>query len=204
MAFWGAPLKDNNHAQHALEASLDMQIALIKLQEEFKERQLPEIQVGIGLNSGIMSVGNMGSKFRRNYTVLGDAVNLGSRVEGLTKYYGVKIIATETTQQNQKDIIFRQLDKVRVKGKKSGVSIYEVICRRHELTDALRKELELSQLALEYYFKQQWQESHDLFSQLHREHPDVVFYQIYLNRLIAFEVVPPPPDWNGVYVHTSK
>jgi adenylate cyclase len=204
MAFWGAPLKDKKHAQHAIAAALDMQTMVKKLHSEFKARNLPEINIGIGLNSGIMSVGDMGSKFRRNYTVLGDAVNLASRIESLTKYYGVKIMVTESTQQEQKNFVFRQLDKVRVKGKKTGIAIYEVVCKQNELTDVLRQELELSHQALELYFKQQWKQAHALFSQLQKEHPNTLFYQIYLNRIIAFEVTPPPANWDGVYVHTSK
>jgi len=204
MAFWGAPLKDKNHASHAIAAALDMQIAVDKLKIDFAKKGLPEIEIGIGLNSGEMSVGDMGSEFRKNYTVLGDAVNLGSRVEGLTKFYGVKIMVTEATQLGQTKFIFRQLDRVRVKGKKKGVSIYEVICRKIEANENLLSEIALSNQALEAYFHQEWDEAERLFSSLHSLHPEVKLYHLYLDRISQFKNTPPPADWDGVYAHASK
>jgi adenylate cyclase len=204
MAFWGAPLRDKRHAPHALAAALDMQIAVKKLHTEFAERGLPEINIGIGLNSGEMSVGDMGSKFRRNYTVLGDAVNLASRVESLTKYYGVNIMVTENTSKEQKNFVFRLLDRVRVKGKKSGVAIYEVICRTNELTPELNEKLKLHTQALDDYFTQKWLLARDLFTQLNQTYPNDILYPLYLQRIADFELNPPPADWDGVYVHTSK
>lgn len=204
MAFWGAPLKDKKHAQHAIAAALDMQTAVTALQTEFAKRNWPEVNIGIGLNTGIMSVGDMGSKFRRNYTVLGDAVNLASRVEGLTKYYGVKIITTDATQKDQPRFVFRQLDLVRVKGKKSGIAIFEIICRSKELSNEKNREIELSNQALNYYFKQDWEKAYELFSTLNKDHPDAKLYSLYLSRIEEFKKNPPPADWDGVYIHTSK
>lgn len=204
MAFWGAPLKDKKHAQHALSAALEMQSAVIQLQTEFAKRNLPEINIGIGVNTGIMSVGDMGSKFRRNYTVLGDAVNLASRVESLTKYYGAKIIATEFTQKDQTLFVFKLLDRVRVKGKNAAIPLYELISKRKDISSALSREVELSNHALEYYFKQEWQKALELFSQLSEEHPDVKLYRLYLSRIKEFQETPPPSDWDGVFIHTEK
>jgi adenylate cyclase len=204
MAFWGAPLKDNKHAFHALTSALDMQNAAEKISEEFTARGWAEIRIGIGLSTGIMSVGDMGSKFRRNYTVIGDTVNLASRVEGLTKYYGVKIIVTENTQQNEPEFVFRQLDLVRVKGKKSAVAIYEVICRQSEASEALTQELALYRHALRYYLNQEWHEALELFTTLHQSHPTTKIYKIYLDRIDSYQQSPPPADWDGVFVHTSK
>lgn len=204
MAFWGAPLKDKRHAQHAIHSAIEMQMTVDKLKPVFAERGWPDVNIGIGLNSGVMSVGDMGSKFRRNYTVLGDAVNLASRVEGLTKHYGVKIMTTEATQKDQKKFVFRQLDRVRVKGKKLGVAIYEVIGFQTILTEALKHELELSQQALDFYFNQQWDEANRLFSDLHSAYPHVKLYQLYIDRIAQFKQNPPPADWDGVYEHTSK
>jgi len=205
MAFWGAPLRDKRHAQHALSAALDMQTAVTKLKAEFAERKLPEINIGIGLNSGIMSVGDMGSKFRRNYTVLGDAVNLASRVESLSKYYGVKIIATENTQRDQPHFIFRMLDRVRVKGKKTGIAIYEVIGKNHhEISKEKLEEIKLSEQALQFYFQQNWSQAKELFTKLNTEHPDVILYHLYLKRIAEFELNPPAADWDMTYEHTSK
>ena len=196
---------DKNHAEHALDAALDMQHALTGLNVKFEKRGWAEIKIGIGLNSGVMSVGDMGSKFRRNYTVLGDAVNLGSRIEGLTKYYGVKILVSEFTQKNQDTkFLFRQVDKVKVKGKKLGIGIYEVICRKSEAGTELLNEIEKNNLALEHYFNKNFVESEHLFSELHKTFPDRLIYSLYLERIAAFKINPPPSDWDGVYVHVSK
>ena len=204
MAFWGAPLKDKLHAQHAISAAIEMQAAVEKLKPVFAERGWAEVNIGIGLNSGIMSVGDMGSQFRRNYTVLGDAVNLGSRVEGLTKYYGVKIMVAEATRKNQSKYLFRQLDRVRVKGKKLGISIFEVVSRMSHATPELIEEINSSDQALNLYFNQQWDEATELFKHLHEAHPETKIYHLYLARIAEFKQTPPPADWDGVYVHASK
>ena len=116
MAFWGAPVHDNNHQQHAVEAAMAMLNQLAKMQPEFSERNWPEVNIGIGINTGMMNVGDMGSEYRRAYTVIGDAVNLGSRLEGLTKYYGVQLIVSETTAAGLDGILLRRLDRAKVKG----------------------------------------------------------------------------------------
>ncbi len=204
MAFWGAPLKDKRHAEHAIGAALDMQKEVARLKPILAERKWPEINIGIGLNTGMMSVGDMGSKFRRNYTVLGDAVNLASRVESLTKYYGVKIMVTGSTRENQKKFVFRLLDRVRVKGKNESVELYQVICKRLEATEELRKEVELSDAALDLYFHQQWEQAQAAFESLSKAYPEVKLYPFYLNRIAEFVQSPPPADWDGVYTHLSK
>jgi adenylate cyclase len=204
MAFWGAPLQDKKHAQHAISTALDMQNEIINLNEGLIKQNMPPLQIGIGLNSGMMSVGDMGSRFRRNYTVLGDAVNLGSRVESLTKYYGVKIIATEYTMQNQEKFFFRMLDRVRVKGKDHGVAIYEVLGRRNEIDNELKKEVQAYEEALNFYFQQKWATAEDLFSRLAEHYPNRKLYPLYLERIASFLHNPPPVDWDGVYTMQSK
>jgi len=204
MAFWGAPLKDKHHAEHAIHAALDMQLAVANLHSAFALHGWPDIKIGIGLNSGIMNVGDMGSQFRRNYTVLGDEVNLASRVEGLTKYYGVNIILTENTRHHQKNFIFRQLDNVRVKGKKQAITIYEVICPQINLTSQLEEELEQHDKALNEYLNQQWQSAKELFHSLHIQHPKTKIYKLYIDRITEFEHTPPPANWDGVYTHAEK
>ncbi|MCD6039283.1 MAG: cyaA 1 [Gammaproteobacteria bacterium] len=203
MAFWGAPLKDQDHVMHALNAALDMQQEMIRL-KSFLAGKWPEINIGIGINSGLMSVGDMGSKFRLNYTVLGDAVNLASRVESLTKEYGVGILVTEFIQANQNKFVFRLLDRVRVKGKSKSVALYELICRQSELTETLSKEIELGNAALNLYFQQQWSQAREAFEMLHKMYPSVKCYSLYLKRLAEFSQNPPPSNWDGVYTHTTK
>jgi len=204
MAFWGAPLKDKSHAHNALAAALDMQETIRTLAPELASHHWPKIEMGIGLNSGMMSVGDMGSKFRRNYTVLGDEVNLASRVESLTQYYGVPIMTTDHTAHDQKSFVFRQLDRVRVKGKKEGINIYEVVARSKSASPALQQELEEHQRALNCYFEQRFQEANALFAKLHAAYPETKIYQLYLERLATYQQTPPPANWDGIYTHTSK
>lgn len=204
MAFWGAPLKDKNHARHALQSALEMQAKVKELHPMLAERNWPEIKIGIGINSGQMSVGDMGSRFRRNYTVLGDAVNLGSRVEGLTKFYGVDIIVTESVVANQTKFVFRKLDYVRVKGKKTAIAIYELICTTGALTPELTNELDHYHHGLEFYFAQRWDDAEIIMEELHQRFPEKTIYNLYLQRIKEFKNHPLPADWDGVYVHVTK
>ena len=128
MAFWGAPVKNDDHAYFACVASIAQLIALEKLQKEWSERGIPVLDIGIGVNSGQAVVGNMGSSHRMDYTLMGDTVNLGSRLEGVTKTYGVRIVISEYTYEKVKDRVYaRELDLVRVKGKLEPVRIYELM-----------------------------------------------------------------------------
>ena len=204
MAFWGAPLKDKSHARHAIQSALEMQLKVKELKTSLAAHGWPEIKIGIGINSGNMSVGDMGSRFRRNYTVLGDNVNLASRVESLTKFYGADIMVTESTQQNQTKFIFRKLDRVRVKGKNKGIEIYDVLGLATDMTPSLQKELDLYHLALEDYFMQKWDASLEIMTQLREEHPHKKIYSLYIDRINEYKQNPPPADWDGVYTHHSK
>lgn len=204
MAFWGAPLKDENHAENAIESALAMQEQVDIMQETLKKNNWPEIQIGIGVNSGIMSVGDMGSQYRRNYTVLGDNVNLGSRVEGLTKFYGVKIIVTEYSQKNQDKFVFRKLDRVRVKGKEKGVEIFDVVCRKSELTPELESELKQYHAGLEAYFDQKWEDAYHIMNMLHQQHPETKVYKLYIDRINEYKTHPVPENWDGIYIHVTK
>lgn len=204
MAFWGAPLCDNKHALHAIEAGIEMQKKVKLLHVEFAKKNWPEIHIGIGLNSGMMRVGDMGSRFRRSYTVLGDAVNLASRIEGLTKYYGVHFIVTEYTQKDQTTFIFRQLDRVTVKGKKTSLNIYEVIGKKSEISQIQKNELIQYEVALKAYFNQNWEKSYELFNILQEKFPLTRLYQIYQKRTAEYQKNPPPQNWDGTYMHLTK
>jgi adenylate cyclase len=113
MAFWGAPVRDANHARRALECGLAMQKALRELDPVFAKKNWPALHIGVGINCGTMSVGDMGSEFRRSYTVMGDAVNLASRLEGLTKEYGVGILVSENVVRAVQGFVYREVDKAR-------------------------------------------------------------------------------------------
>lgn len=204
MAFWGAPLHDRLHARHAIESALGMRNKVKELYPILAERKWPEIHIGMGINSGVMSVGDMGSRYRRNYTVLGDSVNLASRVESLSKFYGVDIVITESTREHQTRFIFRMLDKVQVKGKKQGIAIYEVIGRISQMTPELKLELEKYENALSLYYEKKWDEALALMEELHQSYPETKIYKIYIERIKEYKIDPPAQDWNGVFVHHSK
>ena len=127
MAFWGAPLANPRHAPDAVAAALAMRRSIRSLAQPFRERGWPELDIGIGLNTGTMNIGDMGSRFRKAYTVLGDAVNLASRLEGLTKVYGVGILCGDETKSAAPDFLWREVDRVRVKGREQPIAIWEPI-----------------------------------------------------------------------------
>src|SRR5690606_3887249 len=122
MAFWGAPMPDPNHAQNAVLAALDMMKQAKVLNEKFHARGWPPFAIGIGVNSGIMRVGDMGSQIRKAYTVMGDAVNLGSRLEGITKQYGSDILIGQETKERISGVVLREIDMVQVKGKDEPIT----------------------------------------------------------------------------------
>jgi adenylate cyclase len=204
MAFWGAPIHDEDHALHAMQTGIAMLERLNAIQDDFKERGWPEIRIGVGLNSGMMSVGDMGSKFRRAYTVLGDAVNLGSRLEGLTKNYGVDIIVGEATRDLLKDYTYRDLDLVRVKGKEEPVAIYEPLAPSIEVSSDELEELELHEETLILYRAQEWDKAETQFADLQKLSPERLLYQIYMERIAEYRKTPPADNWDGVFTHTTK
>ncbi len=204
MSFWGAPLADSEHARHALYAAMEMMDELKIMQQDFRERGWPEVSIGIGLNTGDMNVGNMGSEFRMAYTVLGDAVNLGSRLEGLTKNYGVNIIVSESTKAAIPEFVFRELDLVRVKGKNEPVAIFEPIGHRNDLDKSVTSELSAYKKALLNFRAQSWDKAELDFFNLNRAYPDRLLYQVYLDRIAFYRNNPPGEDWDGVFTHTSK
>ncbi len=203
MAFWGAPLDDPKHASHGVKAGLEMIKVMHELGPEFKKRGWPELKVGVGLNTGMMNVGNMGSEFRMAYTVLGDAVNLGSRLEGLTKQYGVDLMVSETTAEAASEYEYRQLDLVRVKGKHEPVAIFEPIGLKGMLDEKTTYRLELYQKALEHFKDQQWGYAERLFKELKAE-DEHLLYDVYLERIQLYREAPPGDNWDGVFTHTSK
>ena len=204
MAFWGAPLPDANHARNAITAGLEMLAALETLQPHFKERGWPEIHIGVGINTGRVSVGNMGSEVRVAYTVMGDDVNLASRLEGITKQYGVGIVVGENTKNSVPDFVYRELDQVRVKGKDKPVAIYEPIGLVSEVGQALQDEIKLFHEFRRLYLQQNWEQAELQLMNLQRMSPDTALYGIYAERIAHFRNDPPPADWDGVYVFQTK
>ena len=204
MAFWGAPVADKQHATHAVQAALAMTNALAGLQDDFAAQGWPAIRIGIGLNSGDMVVGNMGSTFRMAYTVLGDAVNLGSRLEGLTKYYGVSIIVSEDTKVLAPDFVYRELDRVRVKGRDKPLAIYEVVGAKAEVGEQVLADLQQYHAALAAYRNQDWPQAKALFASLFQAQPLCRLYAIYLERIAHLQENTPAADWDGVVNFEQK
>jgi len=204
MAFWGAPILDLNHASNAVSAGLEMLKALEKLNVKFVAEGLPELKIGVGVNTGTMSVGNMGSRFRRAYTVLGDSVNLGSRLEGLTKAYGVKMIVSEFTRKEAERFVYREIDRVRVKGKAEPVTIYEVRGREGDVAgDEMARIMQFEQM-LKLYRARQWADAVHILNDLKSQEPGSVLYSMYGMRISLYQQEPPPEDWDGAFTHESK
>lgn len=204
MAFWGAPLDDALHARHAVEAALAMQQALATLNTQFVAKGWPHIAIGVGVNTGPMTVGDMGSAVRKSYTVMGDAVNTGARLEGITKQYGVGIIVGEKTREALCDaFVFRELDRVRVKGKDDAVGIYEPLGLVDQLPDALIEELRLWQQALRLYRLQDWEQAELALLNLQRMAP-CYLYTLYNARIQHYRTQPPGEGWDGVTAFEVK
>ena len=203
MAFWGAPLPDEQHAQHALNAALQMQAATVKISEQFVKKGWPAIKMGFGLNTGNMVVGNMGSSFRMAYTVMGDSVNLGSRLESLTKNYGVDIIVSEYVKAQVADMVYRELDTVRVKGKDKPVTIYEPIGKLGYVSNVMLNQLSLYEQALKSYKHQHWDTAVKQFKMLDKSEPHAL-NAMYLTRIKQFKQTPPPKNWDGVFNYETK
>jgi adenylate cyclase len=204
MAFWGAPLVDPNHAAHGVEAALEMQRRIRRLDPEFDKRAWPRLNIGVGLNCGEMSVGDMGSRFRRAYTVMGDAVNLSSRLEGLTKEYGVGILVSEYMVKAAPGFVYREVDKVVVKGRTEGVGIFEPIGRVGQVGETTLTEIDRFHKAVEAYRKQRWDDAEELLRTLSHAAPDNKLYKVYLKRVAYFRENTPGPAWNGTWVFTTK
>lgn len=203
MAFWGAPLDDPDHAEHAVLAALEMRDKTQAMQDEFRALGLTQVvSAGIGIHTGEMNVGDMGSDYRRAYTVLGDAVNLGSRLESLTKQYGITILASEDTLRQCPNVCFRQVDFARVKGRNEPVRIYEPVCHKDSLTTEQQQQIDEHNIALKAYFQGDWQQAATRFQHLSEKHTDPLC-QVYLQRM-QLHNGQAPDDWDGVFTHTSK
>ncbi|MBS1136311.1 MAG: putative transrane sensor domain protein [Proteobacteria bacterium] len=204
MAFWGAPVDDALHARHAVAAGLQMQRRLTQINVQFETRGWPKLAIGVGINTGVMTVGDMGSRERKAYTVLGDAVNLGSRFEGLTAHYGVGIIIGEATQRLLRDMVCREIDRVRVKGRAASVAIFEPVGTVGEIGEPLRLELALWQQALAQYRAQDWDAAQAALERLAELSGGRKLYSLYLTRIVTLRARPPAHPWDGVWQFDTK
>ncbi|MEW5903524.1 MAG: adenylate/guanylate cyclase domain-containing protein [Pseudomonadota bacterium] len=204
MAFWGAPLPDTEHAYHAVLAGLEMQRALAELQPHFKARGWPEIHIGVGINTGRVSVGNMGSEVRVAYTVMGDAVNLASRLEGITKEYGAQVMVGEETRLAAPQFVYREVDMVRVKGKERPVAIFEPLGLVGEVDKDVLEQVKLFHHAQHAYREQDWDKAELELLSLRNMAPDCKLYQVYAERVAYYRSNPPGAEWDGVFTFKTK
>lgn len=205
MAFWGAPLPTQTHALDAVKSALMMLAKTNELAPKWLEQGFPEIRIGIGINTGIMNVGDMGSEYRRSYTVLGDAVNLASRLESSTKYYRVQCLIGEATFEAVHEVIHcRVVDYVRVKGKKEGIRIYTPVCEQALLTEAEKLCSAAHDDAFTLYFSQEWILAKAAFGALVSSYPGIGLYELFYERVCDFVQTPPPAGWDGIYERLEK
>jgi len=204
MAFWGAPIWQEDHPSRACKAALEMLVKLAELQKEWEARGIPRLDIGVGISTGNLTVGNMGSSTRFDYTVMGDSVNLGSRLEGLNKEYKTHIIVPKYTYEDIKnDFILRQLDLIRVKGKKIPIKIYELMGEA-DAGDRLREAAGLFEAGFAGYMARDWDKAEAYFQKtlaiLPNDGPSTTF----LERVRTLRTQDLPEDWDGVYVMTKK
>lgn len=205
MAIWGAPLDQPDHVKRACLAALDMVEELHRLQKKWSAEGMPFLNVGIGVNAGPMVVGNMGSDRRFDYTVMGDSVNLGSRLEGLNKTYGTNIIVSEMTFDKVKgEFLARELDLVRVKGKDQPVKIYELLSPVKTASADQQTLAGGFQDALAEYRKRNWDRAREAFQAVLGKFTHDGPAKLYLERCDVLSKNPPPVDWDGVYTMTTK
>ena len=199
MAFWGAPVATAAHASLAVRAGIDMAFAVRELNREHAERGLPAIGVGVGLNTGVMCVGDMGSDIRRSYTVIGDAVNLGSRLEGLCKTYGVELVVSDSTRaQAADDFAWLELDRVMVKGRQQAVTVFTVV-----EADDIDIPPEWNDM-LAAYRTQEWERAALYLAAARLPSEFAVLKTLYADRIAEARKSPPGPQWDGATRFDSK
>jgi adenylate cyclase len=206
MAIFGAPVEIENHALAACKTAMQMQQSLEKMREDWKRRKLPELHQRIGINSGEMVIGNMGSDIRFDYTAIGDSVNLGARLESANKLYGTGILISDATFQIVKDqVVVRQLDLLRVRGKQEPVKVYELIAMKNDTLDVKTREmLSYFQQGYEHYLSRQWEYAGNQFRQALQIYSGDGPSRLYLERCDNFMNNPPSEDWDGAHDFSTK
>ena len=204
MAVYGAPLDQPDHAVRACKTALEMMAALKKLQVKWSAEGKPPMNIGVGINTGDMVVGNMGSQMRFDYTVMGDSVNLASRLEGINKEYGTNIVTSEFTYAIVKDdLCCRELDAVRVKGKKLPVKIYEILCEKKDAA-TVQPLVQHFEAGISLYKQARWDDAIATFQKVMEIRPDDPPAKLYLTRCQELKENPPPQPWDGVFTMTRK
>ena len=205
MAIWGAPFTEPRHGERCCQAALNMLSRLVDLQEKWRAEGLPAMEIGIGINTGIASVGNMGSSLRYGYTAMGDTVNLASRLEGLNKEYGTSILISESTRANltNDQLMIREIDFIRVKGKNQPVTIFEVLSEQAAANDG-KELIELFGRGREAYKARDWDSAKSTFEEVLIRWPKDGPSRVFVGRCNEYLAVGPGADWDGVYVMMDK
>jgi adenylate cyclase len=205
MAFWGAPLDDARHAEKCCRVALEMQGRLKELRTKWAEEGIPQLYARMGINTGPMVVGNMGSETRMDYTIMGDEVNLAARLEGVNKTYGTEIIISQATLDQCGDIFqVRELDSIQVVGKEQAVIIYELLSLKGAVPAEKQEILDLYEEGLALYKDRKWDEAIVIFGRIFELDPDDGPSLTYLERCLDYRIHPPGPEWSGVHVMRSK
>ncbi len=205
MAVWGVPYPDLNHASLACMAALQQQVKIQELKPVFREQFGLELKVRMGLNTGVVSAGNMGSKNRYEYTVMGDAVNFAARLEPSNKEYGTSIMIGEQTHLEAKDVVItRRLDRLVVTGKTEPVQVYELVGRKGDVSEEKIRGLRVFEEGLELYWKREWEKALEAFHETQRLIPHDPPAQVFIHRAKHFQLHPPPEGWKGEYKRASK
>lgn len=204
MAFWNAPMLQADHAIRAARTAIGMRDRLETLRVEWAERKLPDVRVGIGLNCGDVVIGNMGSEQRFDYTAIGDEVNLSSRLESLTKFYGVTILISDAVRRKLGEGFFcRRLDLVTVKGKVKPVAVYELMGETSRVDEKTRELAARFDAALASYIARRWDEAEAAFQEIVERFGDHAA-ELYIDRCRAYRAEPPAADWDGRFVAKEK
>jgi adenylate cyclase len=206
MSFWNAPLDNHKHAKDSVKAALEMLDAVKEFNDEIAKEGVPPFGLGIGCNTGVVVVGNMGGEQRFDYTCLGDAVNLASRLEGQSKNYGVLIVlGPETAARLDNEFFTIELDCIAVKGKKEGVDIFTVFRNPTDMSKWSHAR-EIHDLMLDYYRKQQWDKAIALIDTIKDEFDGKMthYYELWLERIEEMRNANLSEDWDGVFRATSK
>ncbi len=206
MAMFGAPASTGDDPGNAVMAAIEMQESLVAFNEEQKKLGKPELNVGIGINSGVVVVGNIGSDQRMEYTAIGDSVNLASRLEGANKEYSTRIMISELTQEKVSGkVISRELDLIRVKGKERPVKVFEVIAPASAgVSPEMKKALDAYNKGLMAYRAQKWDDAIAQFKNVLSVRAEDGPSKVYIERCENFKKIPPPDKWDGVFVMHSK
>jgi adenylate cyclase len=204
MAIYGAPFEQENHPASACHSALEMMEELTKLNQRWISEGKPPLDIGIGINTGMMMVGNMGSDQLFDYTVMGDAVNLGSRLEGANKNYRTHILISESTFERVRDqFVCMEVDSVRVKGKTQPVKIFQLLAHK-QVPPEKAHAVSYFEKGLALYKERRWEEAIENFNLVRDLDPDILVAALYVTRCQELKDKPPPPDWDGVFTMTTK